>query len=420
MVEKSFYIWKLRNPHIVVCGEGGMGALLVDPNGNQMTDLKVSGLSPYSYGAMGNSRKVPISFYNSSSVHADNRSNFPLELSQIFACSPNFSLRESGFGGDDEESMVLLPYHKLWKMDRGFCGLDNWYDAGNFELGVRVYENEWCVFNYRCEGDDFLRIGANVRDMGDGINVFRPFVKNDETGMYIEPTQIALDERIGLAFEAASEVKGTEFERMFTGAQDHRYEKHINVASAIANRMKPRAIIPCEEVAKMFERSWNGVLQEKLYDIVRNLEVGLSEGIRHGSDVKLPFGESTSDVLEVLVGRLSEGSVSLDEKSYAILGDLLVLNNMYEQGIEQERVEKMRREVVSNQSQIEELSRKSRELSEDMNNVQIAVDCEKVHLEKNMKRRLRMMYDDPEMIGRIIDETEVLEVDRVVEEDVPF
>jgi len=416
---------EVRNPAVIVNGSmGPTHALLADLREEQSSDIRFFDNIVAYLGTL--DRSVHVGYYTNQPGSSESYTHSPLEPSQIVAICPRFQIENYHTSFLDLLTLITAsPYQQqMYNSLRPLPSVRpdlTWCTPDNLNLDIRIHEGGHSRFEYSALGLKLLEVNSNVNSFVKRIDIFRPFISVDDTGLYQEATAEVLEERVKIALAAAGSIDDFNFKNRFRQyASSMPYHRSLEVAKNVARRMNPKANVDERKIVETYDISWNSILQQRLPDMVRKMQYDLSAIIQNHQERLAPFGDTYSQALDVIVDRILRGVVSLDPGSMQVLGQVIVLNHLYEGAQNQKRVERIRDEISGNQEEIRELARRSGELLEEMREVQFEVNAECGRIEKGMKGRLEKVFNDTYQIDSLVRDTRPLEITEEPGDEIPF
>lgn len=418
-------ITEIKNPVIIVNGLSIEHALLADFREEQLRDINFfENITPY-LNIVG--KDVKLGYYKNSAGSYQPYTHSPLELNQIHALCPIFSIDNYHTTFSDLIALFHAPNsleRALYQVSRPvpFVREDlTWCNTDDLKLEISIGTEGHSLFQYSAMGLKFLEVDSHVDAFRRKLDVFRSFIVSDDTGLYQEATQEVLDERNREVLAVAGNVTEYIFENRFRQYFCRRpYEKELAAAKNVARRMNPSGVVNEEQFEQVYDSAWNTILQQKLSDIIYEMQRDLSVAIHDNQARQPPFADTHSQALEIIIDRLSRGVVNLDDDLRRILGQVIVLDNLYEQAQNQGRVDRIRGEIEKNQYEIEQLAENSRRLLEEMNETQVDVNDKSRKIEDAMRKRLGSMFEKSYEINSLIRDTRPLEVKKEPVVEIPF
>lgn len=419
-------IVELKNPIVIVNGfMNPRHAILADFREDQSRDVRFfENIQAYLSNV---GKKVGVGYYGNQAGSSQAYTYHPLEPSQILGFCPNFEIEN--YHTSCLDLLALIAASPLEQQIYNAMRLPpsvkrdlTWCTPDSLKIDIKIGEQGHSLFVYSALGLNLLEVNSHVDSFARSkIEVFRPFIRVDDTGCYQEPTAEVLEEKVKKALADAGKIDDFHFRYRFKQYhQSTPYYRSLEAARNVARRMNPLGKVPEKEVVDAYDSAWNAILQNRLPDMVREMQYGLSALLRTNQERFPPFGDTYSQSLDIVIDRLSKGVVNLDTISMQILGQVIVLNNSYEQAKNQGRVERLRDEITDNQEQIRELARRSGELAEEMKTVQTEVNTSSRKLEDEMRKRLGKVVKDDWYIERLVRDTEPLDIHEEPVDEIPF
>ena len=418
-------IVEVKNPVVLVNGfMNPRYALLADFRENQLRDVHFFEDIKADLGAV--NRKVGVGYYTNQSGSSQSYTHSPLEPSQILGFCPDFRIENYHTSFLDLLTLMSSPpeVQRVYNSLRPSPSVRNnltWCNPDSLNLNIRIENGGNSRFEYSALGLTLLDVNTHVNSFDRRIDIFRPFISVDDTGCFQEATQKVLEEKVKKSLDDARKIDNFSFENRFRQYPSSRpYYKSLEAAKNVARRMNPKFNVPEKEIEQAYDSAWNAILQKTLPHIINQMQYSLSALLQGNTPRSAPFGDTHSQALDIIIDRLSKGVISFDPLLMQDLGKVIVLNNLYEQTQNHGRVQKIRNEIISNQSEIEYLSRRSGELLEEMQTVQQEVNTESRKIEDEMKKRLGQVFNSESQIEHLVRSTEPLPIDEEPVDEIPF
>ncbi|MBS3078907.1 hypothetical protein J4218_02185 [Candidatus Pacearchaeota archaeon] len=418
-------IVEVKNPVVIVNGAmNPKHAILADLREEQSRDVHFFEKIDAYLGTV--DRKVGVGYYGNQAGSSQPYTHSPLEPSQILSFCPEFEIENYHTSFLDLLTLITASplEQQMYNALRPAPSVRNnltWCNSGALKLDIKIQSGGHSIFEYSALGLKLLEVNSHVNSFGRKMDIFQPFISVDDTGCYQEATAKVLEQRVQKALVDAEKIDDFNFIYRFKQYEGSRpYHKNLEAARNVARRMRPQGKVPEREIEQVYDSTWNAILQQKLPDMVRQMQYGLSALLQNGRERSVPFGDTYSQTLDIIVDRLLNGVVSLDQVSMQTLGSVIVLNNQYEQTQNQGRVDSILGEISSNQSEIKDLARRSGELLEEMQIVQQEVITASRKIEDGMRKRLGQVFNDGAQIEYLVRDTKPLSIEEEPVDEIPF